>query len=614
MCGILFNYSKDKIDKQHYSLKSIKHRGPDNVEIKNFPFNSQWINIGHRRLSIIDLSDGANQPMSFQKSNIWITYNGELYNFKELRSNLIKLGYNFITNSDTEVVLVSYIHWGQDCLNKFNGMFSFAIWDNNKKKLFAARDRFGIKPMYYWKSKNSFSLCSEIKQLINFDGFVSQIENETVYQFLEYGNFAYSNKTMWKGVYELEPGHFLEIDFNYYLQTKKIDIHKWYSLNFNYKKKYSYQQAKIEFENLLTKSIKRRLQSDVNITTLISGGLDSTSIASILYDRFSYSNKLKTYSIVYDDNEFSEKNYIDIVNKKFNFDYTLINYNSKNYLTDLQNIIWHNDLPIVGRSIVPHFNLYQNIDSINYKVALEGQGADETLCGYGSFHLGYIIQLISELKFTKFINEYKGYTKTRKGSTSSDIKTLFNYSFPSLYKIIKRTKQNTGFYNFQLQKLSSKNNRIESKLNKIYSTRFSILRSILHSVDRVSMSNSIETRVPFLDHELVEFILSLPIQYKINDGIRKSILRDSLVNYIPNEIYNRRDKMGFASPEKKWMSTELKPTFLEGLSDAAELPFVNRKLISSEINKINKNKKNIDQSLIRLFNLKKWVDIFNVNL
>ncbi len=614
MCGILFNYGLEKIDKHHHCLSSIKHRGPDNVEVKSFDFKNYWINIGHRRLSIIDLSNDANQPMSYQNLDIWITYNGELYNYKELKSQLIKHGYIFKTNSDTEVVLTSYIQWGKDCLNMFNGMFSFAIWDNKNKKLFAARDRYGIKPMYFWKSKNNFSLCSEIKQLTQFNEFDAKIENESVYQFLEYGNFAYSNKTMWKNVFELEPGHFLDINFNSWIFSKEIKVIKWYNLNFKDQKIYSYNDAKSYYENIFSNSVKKRLQSDVNISALISGGLDSTSVASILYHKFSAANKLKTYSIVYDENEFSEKEYIDIVNKKFNFDFTLINYSSKNYFEDLEKIIWHNDLPVVGRSIVSHYNLYQNIDSKKFKVAIEGQGADESLCGYSSYHLGYILQLMSQFKFSKSYNEYNGYIKTRKGDFISDMKSLFLYSSPQLFNMLKRTKPNSGFYNFPMINPSSKINRSERNLDKIYLERFSILRSILHSVDRVSMSNSIETRVPFLDHELVEFSISQPIEFKIRNGLRKSLLRDSLKKYLPNEIFNRKDKMGFSSPEKKWLSNELKLIFLNNLSDAANLPFVKKDIIFSEIDSIRKNKKQINQSLVRLSNLKRWIDIFNINL
>ena len=227
MCGILFFTGDESLSIDHAALESIQHRGPDNVGVKHFKFKNKFITLGHRRLSIIELSDNGNQPMNYYTSDSWITFNGEIYNYKQLRADLINNGYKFNTNSDTEVLLASYYHWGVDCLNYFNGMFSFVIWDNDQKKVFAARDRFGIKPMYYWNEKNGFGVASEIKQLATLKGFKREINFEAAYQFLEYGDFSYNHETLWKNVFEIEPGSYFSIDYENWNLGEKFKIVKF---------------------------------------------------------------------------------------------------------------------------------------------------------------------------------------------------------------------------------------------------------------------------------------------------------------------------------------------------------------------------------------------------
>ena len=615
MCGILFFTGDDALNSDHPSLESIKHRGPDNVDVKHFTFNTKFITLGHRRLSIIELSDNGNQPMNYEKSDFWITFNGEIYNYKDLRSDLKKKGYLFNTNSDTEVLLVSYYHWGVDCLNYLNGMFSFVIWDNTKKKVFAARDRFGIKPMYYWNDKSGFGISSEIKQLSYLKGFKKHMNTNVAYQFLQYGDFAYNSETLWNDVFEIEPGHYLSIDYNNWNLGEKFDVIKWYDLEFNFSNKTQLSSKLVfkNFINLFKQSLKIRLNADVELGALVSGGLDSSSIVSFLHE-IKPKHKTQTFSMVYNESEYSEKLFIDSLVKDLNLKSKIITFEFSDYFLDLDKIIWHNDLPTVGRSIVPHFNIYKNIDSSKYKVILEGQGADEYMAGYGNFHLAYLCELLNRFKLISFCKEYFKFQKTRKGSFITDVKAILQYNYPNLYRRFKRSSNYDNMFSFDKVIKEQSINREQNNIKSIFQNRFKVLRSILHSVDRISMSNSIETRVPFLDHTLIEYVTSLPFSYLIKNGVRKHILRESMKEYLPVSIYNRQEKVGFSSPEDVWFLNQLKSSFVKEVESAIELPFVNESEVRLKLDNFLNKKTKVDKSLIRLINLNRWIKIFDIKI
>ena len=614
MCGILVYYGKDKLNKEHPSLEVIKHRGPDNVGVKNFTLGQNELTLGHRRLSILDLSNSAHQPMNYINTDLWITFNGEIYNYKSLKKELEREGYNFVTQSDTEVLLAAYYKWGEECLNRFNGMFSFAIWDNSKKTLFVARDRYGIKPAYFWNSSKGFSISSEIKQLAELNYFERKMNYDVVYQFLEHGIFSYDSNTMWKDVFELEPGSCFTIDFNKWKMGTPFKIKEWYTPSFisNKRELISEDEACEQFKNLFQESLIKRLHADVNVGALISGGLDSSAIVSLATKNQLVSSPLNTYSIIYKEKKFSEDKYINIVNKDLGLKAKSYTFNHLNYIENMDKTIWYNDLPTTGRSIFSHAFLYQNIDSNQNKVILEGQGADEYLGGYGSFHIAYMLECLKKMKLIEFYKEYQGFKKTRVGSLQSDIRSFIRYGFPKAYKLLKKSNDYSEF--FKLPKVAiSKINRQQNNVELIYKTRFQILRGILHSVDRASMSGSIETRVPFLDHKLVEYTLALPFNYKIRNGIRKYILRESMKNVLPKAIYNRMDKMGFSSPEEIWIKNELKDFFKLELKEATSLPFLDSKKINAHFENFSNKDISLNKSLIRLINLNRWIKIFNIS-
>lgn len=614
MCGIIFYSGRNHLNIDESTLNVIKHRGPDNASIEHFESKNHKITLGHRRLSIIDLQNNSNQPMQCFESNKWITFNGEVYNYLDIKSTLEKYNYKFRTNSDTEVLLKAYDKWGADCLNYLNGMFSFSIWDDKNKILFAARDRYGIKPMYYWNSKNNFIIASEIKQITSLRDYSRKFNPEAISQFIEYGNFSYDETTMWKDIYEIEPGNSITIDFNDWTRGQEIKKKKWYVPNFNhtsYKKKNDSILID-EFKHLFMQAIKRRMQADVSVGALLSGGLDSSSIVSYINKYNLNKSDFKTFSLIYDNEDYSEKIYIDEVNRKLELNSKVITYDLENYKKDLDSVIWHNDLPTVGRSILSHYNIYQNINSDKYKVIIEGQGADEYMAGYGNFHIAYLISLLTKKNLFRFANEYRYFTKTRKGTYLSDFKMLIEYGYPNIYKKFKRTKSENHLSKFKTK--TSKNERSNIELNQIFKARFKILRSILHSVDRLSMSNSVETRVPFLDHELVEFVTKLPFHMKISNGERKYILRESVKNIVPQKIYNRKDKMGFSSPEQTWLANEMKDFFLKEVQNTSKLPFIDSEKINFNTRLFLSKKAKLNNGIIRAINVNRWINKFKISI
>jgi len=316
MCGILVHIGDEVITSGHYALEIIRHRGPDAFGVVNFETNLGPMSFGHRRLAIIDLDPRSNQPLSYDHGDFWIVYNGEIYNYLELKRELSSSGCEFRTQSDTEVILAAYQKWGKECLKKFNGMFAFCIYEKKNQKLFFARDRFGIKPMYFWNKAGIFCAASEIKQFCCIPGFRAEVNMGKLYHFLNSSDFDYDDETLWKGVQELEPGSYAEIDFSKWRPGRPFKTEKWYELNFRRTSSIKYDHAVERFQELLTDSIKLRLRADVPVGFLLSGGLDSSSLVGMCTKIPRKSDAtLKTFSSCYENSPVDERKYINEVLK-----------------------------------------------------------------------------------------------------------------------------------------------------------------------------------------------------------------------------------------------------------------------------------------------------------
>jgi len=617
MCGILLNISKEKLNADHPALSVISHRGPDAFGMKNFDLSDFCISMGHRRLSIIDLSDNGKQPMSYEDGNMWITYNGEIYNYLELKSELEGAGYKFKSDSDTEVLLAAFSKWGVECLDKLNGMFSFVILNKRENNLFIVRDRYGIKPLYYYNSPQGFSCVSEIKQIAELKHYSAEANKEQLYHYLNFGDFSFSKETMWKNIYELEPGSLIKINLNSWKPGDDFHITQWYTPPFeaNNATSLPFEDACCEFRRLLDESVKLRLRADVNVGFLLSGGHDSSTLVGIAHNDKRYeNNKLRTYSSCYDDKSIDERKYIDAMAKFSGADSYLHFPSPDDFSNNIEKVLWHNDIPVRMGSPAPHWLIYQYIknENDNRKVILEGQGADEILCGYGDFRWAALFEEMKISNLMGFSRNFTAFQKRYHVPLKIIARKYFNMRFPNLVKYPVNSMLNKDVLIGNIPTPPIPIKREAESVPALHKERMRILRYILHNVDRGSMASSRETRVPFLDHNLVEFCLKLPVEYKMKAGVSKRVLRESVRDILPDVINDRTDKQGYSSPVQKWAGKELHQFFEENLRNAQKLPFVNKKECEKTFLAFSKEQIPFDPVLWRIIATNKWMKMFKI--
>lgn len=534
MCGIAGIYSNNSnINRSSLETMSnvLAHRGPDGKGIWIHPKG----NIGfiHRRLSIIDLSDEAKQPMQYL-NRYTITYNGEIYNYIELKADLIREGYTFQTHSDTEVLLALYDKYEYECLSKLDGMFAFAIWDELKQELFIARDRFGEKPLFYTNINGEFCFASEMKALFAI-GASRQICSNRVYRYLEYNELEDAKDhetTFYKNIKQLDAANYAIIKNASIIVKQRywfIDLQKE-NLNI------SILEAIEEFKYLFTNSIKLRLRSDVPVGSSLSGGIDSTAIVLIINSLKSKGQTQKTFSARFKNFDKDEGDFIDMAVK---YGRGIKSFhvwpNVEDLEMEIENLSYHQDEPFGSGSIYNQYCVMRLAKQNNTTVLLDGQGADEQLGGYLHYYHHYLTGLITQ-NFPLFLKEKKAFNKIHKGCESYRIPRRLPLWY--LNKII-----NNQPYKYDRS--------IKSVL--LDDTTNTHLKTLLRYADRNSMAFSTEVRLPFLSHDLVEFIFSLPVDFILREGWTKYILRKSLEMQIPKQIAWRKDKIGFDSPQEAWI-------------------------------------------------------------
>jgi asparagine synthase (glutamine-hydrolysing) len=642
MCGIAGIISENiDINKIKEIDNLLYHRGPDDkgflfllhnnqiIKTKDIlNFNNIKLTLIHRRLSIIDLTENASQPMSNEDNSFFIIFNGEIYNYLELKEKLKEKGYSFFSQSDTEVLLKCYIEYKENCLNQLIGMFSFAILDLKNNELFLARDFFGIKPLYYIHKPNLFAFSSEIKPLLTLLN-KKQINKQQLYEYLANNLTDYHNQTLIKDINQLESGNFIKINFSN-LNDIKIIKQKYYDFKIKELKDITFEEAKNKIRELFFKNIELHLRSDVPIGTCLSGGIDSSSIVSAI--KYLYPNtELHTFSFVVDNFELSEEKYIDIVVKEKNLIGHKVRVKDEDLINDINDLIISQEIPFGSTSIYAQYRVFKLIKENNIKVVLDGQGADEILAGYDGYSYLYILELIKKNKLLEAL-KFAYYL-----SKNPNKKNMFNLALKLIKRKIlfflypsKKNKQNIEkiippylnieyFKDISLDYLKYfTHNKIDTKdlvktelINTLFITS---LPNLLRYEDRNSMRFSIESRVPFLTPEFVEFILSLPINYIISsNGKTKYIFREALKGITPNEILERKDKIGFTPPEKRWLS-KMKNTIINLINENSNLPFFNYNYIKQKYIDNLENLDNLDFTLWRIINTIKWINLFNINL
>ncbi len=612
MCAIagIYNFDNSPVpeDLLHKMINILRHRGPDDEGY----YITHGIGLGHRRLSIIDLSPAGHQPMCNEDGNIWITYNGEVYNYIELAQELKARGHVFKSVTDTEVIIHAYEEYGEECLQKFNGMFAFAIWDDKKKKLFCARDRFGVKPFYYYSGGRSFHFASEIKAIITDSTIERKPNDRIIYDYLAYGLLDHTEDTFFEGIKSLLPAHYLVIE------NSEIKIRRYWDLDpTKVKNKVDDEECASKFYELFRDSVRLRLRSDVPVGTCLSGGLDSSSIVCVANDLLKECRaelKQRTFSSCFDHKKYDERVFIESVLKKTGAEMNYTFPKGEDLFDLTQDIIWYQEEPFVSTSIFAQWHVMNLAKERGVKVLLDGQGADELLAGYHFYYYSFFADLIKTLSFTNIIKEIIFYSNHHSYSKLNALGIAVFYLSPnSLKNKIKHIIGKKSWLKSEFIRANNKNERAISKYkshlnNHLYQVLAMGLPSLLHYEDRNSMAFSIESRVPFLDYRLVEFMFSLPNNQKINNGITKVVLRNAMKGILPEKVRNRMDKMGFVTPEDIWFRTCAKHEIIEiiGSDRFSKRKYFNVPEIKKEFEAHCKGKKNISSTIWRWINLELW--------
>lgn len=527
---------------------------------------------GHRRLAIVNTSDLGHQPMSTQDSRYWVTFNGEIYNYRELRSQLECLGHIFNTDTDTEVILYGYKEWGEGLLNKLNGMWAFVISDSIERTLFISRDRFGIKPFYYWVNDDqTFYFASEIKQFTSLPGWVASVNKQRCYDFLVHGVSDHTKETMFDGVFQLPPGNSILLNLKgvCFSSGKPIETKRWYDIP---TQRYTgtYLEAVDEFRSLFFDAVKSQMNAAVPLGTSLSGGLDSSSIVCVVNDFLQEAggHKQQTFSACAEEKKFDEREYIEHIKQERGVESHYAFPSIAKTIENLDSSIWHHDEPYGSTSIHAEWDVFELAASQGMKVSLDGHGADEQLLGYTSFFSRNLASLIRCGKWRDALGEYFALKKDFGFGRSGLLKALISALLPKRLYLLSQTiaQKNQNFpkwLNYEAWGVDKSNPYLASGISPcdIRDTSVSSITKTsvpmqLTWADRDSMAHSLECRVPFLDHRLVEFVVNLPTDYKLDKGVTKKVLRDSMIGIIPPAIQARKSKLGFVTAEETWATKE----------------------------------------------------------
>ena len=619
MCGICgFNWNDEKLIRK--MTFKINHRGPDASGVKTFPDFS----MGNARLSILDLSDRGNQPMSSRGGKLWIVYNGEVYNFPEIKEELLLKGYKFESHTDTEVVLKSYEEFGVKCLEKFNGMFAMAIWDDEKKELFLARDRIGIKPLYYYYKDGKLIFGSEIKSILEAECVKKEVNLQSMYYYLGY-EFVPAPDTMFKNIYKLRQGHYA------FFRNGNLSIEKYWDLKFTHEIS-DEEEAADRIFNALEKSVKRRLISDVPLGVFLSGGLDSSTVTGFV-SRL-YNKKVQTFTIGYKDRTFSELPYARIVSDYFDTEPNILMIDPVSP-EDIEKSLYYLDEPMTDLSTIP-FYLISCKAREKVKVCLSGEGGDEMFMGYDRFKAArmnrcynilpsfirrkvlspLILKLPDQPQKKGAINILKRFIEGTLYPEDAGAMRWQYFLNPSIEQNIfkKSVRDNISFNPFDPIYFFSKNCNSASSVDKdiFVDIKLTMADSVLMKIDKMSMATSLEVRVPFLDYEIAELCASIPASLKLKGMTTKYILRKTLKKYkfLPDSIIYR-GKQGYSLPVKNWLREELKQymTDLFKSSPIIKENFDNS-YISNLIEEHSRLKHNHNHILWALVNLGLWYKKF----
>lgn len=611
MCGICGGKSNVKLNIVQMT-SSLRHRGPDFLDT----INIENVYLGHTRLSILDLSHNANQPMTSSSGRYVITYNGEIYNYLNIRNDLSSLGVKFTTNSDTEVILEGFAIWGVSLFERLNGMFAFCIFDKHEHQLFVVRDRFGIKPLYYYNHNNNFIFGSEIKSLLSSDLIERNIDYEGLHQYLLFST-TLGSTTFYKKIKKILPGNYLIYN------TRKDALSKEKYINHNYcTKSYdSIDDAIYNIQDLFINAIKKQLISDVPIGIFLSGGIDSSAITAIASKY--YSGRLRTYSAGFDfDRGINELPNAKYISDHFSTDHTEFHITGRNIPSILENLNFFFDQPFGDSANIPLYLMSKEVANKDHqKVILQGDGGDELFAGYNHYFRLKNIKLFKSfskfiIPFSSIIPKSSKYYRMLRSMQAVTLKNreliparLYSQELASeppseLFKESCRIQiEDHDPYNYH-RKLHKEFKSLDLLQEVLYTDVNAILPDqYLEKVDRATMANGIEIRVPFLDNDLANYVMSLPSSYKVVGREKKYLLKKSLHGLVPERILNG-PKRGFSVPFKYWLRTSMKDYMYDMIKSCSCFDVRVEQLMSDHVNK----KKDHGYILWKLLNLSVWLN------
>ncbi len=601
MCGIIgFNWEDKNLIKE--LIKTLKHRGPDGQGY----YTDNNISLGHTRLSIVDLTKTGKQPMSNPDSTIWITFNGEIYNYKEKKQELTKEGYSFNSNSDTEVIIRLYEKYKLNFINHLRGMFAFAIWDKNKKRITLARDPLGVKPLYYYYNKNKLIFSSEIKTFKAIKEIKLEVNKQAIIKLLSY-RYTPDEETTFKHIKKVLPGQIIIIEKD---KTSKIAY-------YNQKENILYKnpnQALSKTNEIISDSVEKHMIADVEVGSFLSGGIDSSIITTIAQELMKKERKnLKTFSIGFD--FFSELKYSKVVAEHINSDHYELIVDHNKAIKTIPKLIWQNDEPLIDFAAIPNYLLAQFARK-KVKVVLAGQGGDEVFAGYEHYK-----KMLKILKFSQSLPKpaiyaislipHKKFRRAHELLSMKDIENLYL----DTYSVFKEKELHEKFNiskNILIAPIKSNHPNMNFNLNKIlYLDQKMLVGEYFNMIaDKMTMANALEERVPYLDKEVVDFSFQLAPNLKLNENKEKFILKKLGKKFLP-QIITERKKQGYGAPYPEWIKLGLG----EIIINALENPEICKdKIIPKElINEVKIKIKNSPADSMRcwmLYSLEEWYKKF----
>ena len=605
MCGIfgVWNLDGSGVDVAAVvrATTAIRHRGPDDEgyllintrsgrtelcggkdttselrlpDIFQFASDQFDLAFGFRRLSILDLSPDGHQPMASPEKREWIIFNGEIYNYIELRDELSLLGHKFHTGSDTEVILAAYGQWGEACVERLNGMFALALWDAPNRTLFLARDRFGEKPIHYvYQQDKLFAFGSEMKTLWAANLAGRDVHTETLARFQHYGQLDVGDQTFYDGILRLPQAHSLKVSApGNFWKRRYWDIDPREQEDGKSDSFYSEQ-----FRELLTDSVRLRLRADVPVGSSLSGGLDSSTIVSVINRLLPPEGIQKTFSARFDEPSSDEGKWIDLVTHENRVQRSDVWPTPEQFFDELTKVFWHQEEPFSSTSIYAQWCVMRLARENDVTVLLDGQGADEMLAGYHSYFEEYSADLLTSMNLPRYL-KWKKNCRELHGYAPRTISRVAKQTVPSVLKNpVRRVMRSLG----ELPQVERSKPEFPAEFKKLSSLKKQLwwnttregLVELLRYADRNSMAHSREVRLPFLDHRLVEFVFRLPDQLLMRDGWTKWILREAFRGIVPAAITDRIDKLGYMPPQKRWLGNRVWPDLmLQQLTEMDELP------------------------------------------